>query len=139
MPNLSFRGHFELSTCLQLQQRDQNHTAISHCCLTRSHVGTKDTALPTILGWNYSNVEQKLLSPRKTSYSIHQAVDIGVATGSQKCHCLPKIFEKYSHFVLWDAFFQTKQCYSANMKKIPPLNFFAPPPNFCGGYATGCR
>jgi len=28
MPNLSFRGQRELSTGLQLQQKDQNHAAI---------------------------------------------------------------------------------------------------------------
>jgi len=59
MPNLSFRGQRELSTVLQLQQKDQNHTAISHCCLTRSQVGAKDAAILPILDCKYSNVKQK--------------------------------------------------------------------------------
>ena len=41
MPYLYFRGQRELATGLQLQQKDQNHTVISHCCLTRSQVGVK--------------------------------------------------------------------------------------------------
>jgi len=41
MPNLSFLGQRELSRGLQLQQKDQNHTAISHCFLTHSQVGAK--------------------------------------------------------------------------------------------------
>jgi len=49
MPKLSFRGQRELSTDLQLQQKDQNHTAISHCCLTRSQVGAKRPTIPLIL------------------------------------------------------------------------------------------
>jgi len=39
MANMSFRGQRELSTGLQLPQKDQKHTTISHCCLTRSQVG----------------------------------------------------------------------------------------------------
>jgi len=46
MPNLSFRGWPELSTGMQLQQKDQNHTAISHCYLTRSQVGQKAPSFP---------------------------------------------------------------------------------------------
>jgi len=34
---------------LQLQQKDQNHTAISHYCLTRSQVGAKGAVIPPIL------------------------------------------------------------------------------------------
>jgi len=75
MPHLLFRGQRELSTGLQLPQKDQNHTAISHCCLTRSQVGTKDPVIPQILDCKYSDVEQRLLRPRKIKYSIHQAVD----------------------------------------------------------------
>jgi len=60
MPNLSFRGQRELSTGLQ-RQTDQNHTVISHCCLTRSQVGAKGAVIPTIWDCKYSNVEQKLL------------------------------------------------------------------------------
>jgi len=75
MPNLSFRDQREFFTGLQLHQKDQNHTAISHCCLTRSHVAAKDVVIPPILDCKYSNVEQKLLWPRKTNYSIRQAVD----------------------------------------------------------------
>jgi len=46
MPNLSFRGWHELSTGFQLQQKDKNRTAISHCCLTRSQVGAKSAIIP---------------------------------------------------------------------------------------------
>jgi len=42
MPNFSFGGQHELSTGLQLQQKDQNHTAMSHCCQTRSQVVAND-------------------------------------------------------------------------------------------------
>ena len=46
-PNSSFdRCQRELSTGLQLQQIDQNHTAISHCCLTRSQVRAKGSVIP---------------------------------------------------------------------------------------------
>jgi len=57
------RGQRELSTGLQLQQKDQNHTAIRHCCLTRSQVGPKGAVIPPILDCKYSNsnVEKKLL------------------------------------------------------------------------------
>jgi len=41
MPNLSFPGQREFSTGLQLQQKDQNRTVISNCCLTRRQVGQK--------------------------------------------------------------------------------------------------
>jgi len=61
MPYLSYRGQRELSTGLQLQQKDQNHRAISHCCLTPSQVEAKGTVIPPILDCKYSNVEQKLL------------------------------------------------------------------------------
>jgi len=74
MPNLSFRGQRELSTGLQLQQKNHNHTAISHCCLTRSQVGGKGAVVPPILDCKYLNVEKKLSRPRKTNYSTHQAV-----------------------------------------------------------------
>jgi len=61
MPNLSFHGQRELSTGLQLQQKDQNHTATSNCCLTRRQVGTKGAVIPPILDCTYSSIEQKLL------------------------------------------------------------------------------
>jgi len=35
-------------------------------------------------------------------------VAIGVARGRQRGHAPKKIFLKYSHFVFWEAFFQTK-------------------------------
>jgi len=35
------------------------------------------------------------------------ATTIGVARGRQRRHA-PSIFRKYSHFELWEAFFQTK-------------------------------
>jgi len=61
MPNLSFRGQRELSTGLQLQQKVQNHTAISSCCMTRRQVEAKGAFIPPILDCKYSIVEQKLL------------------------------------------------------------------------------
>jgi len=61
MPNLSFRGQRELSTGLQLQQKVQNHTAVSNYCLTRRPVGAKGAVIPPILDCKYSSVEQKLL------------------------------------------------------------------------------
>jgi len=61
MPNFSFHGQRELSTGLQLQQKVQNHTAISNCCLARSQVGAKDPVVPPILACKYSSVEHKLL------------------------------------------------------------------------------
>jgi len=61
MPNLSFHGQREFSTGLQLQQKVQNHTAISNCCLTRSQVRAKAVVIPPILDCKYSSVEQKLL------------------------------------------------------------------------------
>jgi len=48
----------------------------------------------------------------------------------QRGHGPPQIFRKYSHFVLWEAFFQTKCCYSPKIKRFGP-------PNFWAGYATG--
>jgi len=53
MPNLSFHGQRELSTGLLLQQKVQNHTAISNCWLTRSQVGTKGPGIPSILDCKY--------------------------------------------------------------------------------------
>jgi len=76
MPYLSFRGRCELSTGWHLQQKDQNHEAISYCCLTRSQSGAKGTVIPPILVCKYSNFEQKLLWSRKINYSIHQFADI---------------------------------------------------------------
>jgi len=61
MPNLSFHGQRELSTDLQLQQKVQNHKAISNCCLTRRQLGEKRAVIPPILNCRYSSVEQKLL------------------------------------------------------------------------------
>jgi len=46
---------------LQLLQKGQNHTAISHCCLTRGQVGAKGAVIPRILDCKYSIVELKLL------------------------------------------------------------------------------
>jgi len=48
MPNLSFRGQGELSMGLQLQQKDENHTAISHSCQARSQVGAKGAVISPI-------------------------------------------------------------------------------------------
>jgi len=61
MPSLSFHGQRELSTGLQLQQNDQNHTVITNCCLTRRQAGVKGAVIPPILDCTYSSVEQKLL------------------------------------------------------------------------------
>jgi len=58
MPNLSFHGQRELSTGLQLQQKVQNHKAISNCCLTRRQVGAKGAVIPQISDCKYSSVEQ---------------------------------------------------------------------------------
>jgi len=41
MPKLSFRGWHELSTDLQLQQKDQNHVPISRYYQARGHVSAK--------------------------------------------------------------------------------------------------
>jgi len=41
MSNLSFHGQRGLSTGLQLQQKVQNYTDISNCCLTRRQVRAK--------------------------------------------------------------------------------------------------
>jgi len=46
MPNLSLHGQRELSYGLQLQQKVQNQTAISNCCLTRSQVGARPRHSP---------------------------------------------------------------------------------------------
>jgi len=48
MPNLSFHGQRELSMDLQLQQKVQNHKAISNCCLTRRQLGAKRAIIPPI-------------------------------------------------------------------------------------------
>jgi len=61
MPNFSFYGLHELSTDFQLQQKVQNHTAITNCCLTRRQVGAKGAIIPPILDCTYSSVEHKLL------------------------------------------------------------------------------
>ena len=83
-PNLSIflsvadfanQGLREMSVGLQLQPKDQNHTAINHCCLTHSQVGAKGAFIPPFLDCKYSNVKQKLLWSRKINYSIHQAAD----------------------------------------------------------------
>jgi len=67
MSYLSFRHRRELSTGLQLQQNDQNHTAISHYCQTRSQVGAKGAVIQPSFDCKYSNDEQKLSWPRKTT------------------------------------------------------------------------
>jgi len=61
MPKLSFHDQRELSTGLQLQQKVQNHTATSKCCLTRRQVWVKGAVIPAILDCKYSSFEQKLL------------------------------------------------------------------------------
>jgi len=38
-----------MSTGLQLQQKDQNHMAISPCCQARNQVATKDTVVTQVL------------------------------------------------------------------------------------------
>jgi len=72
MRNLSFRGQREPSMGLQLQQKDQNHTAISHRCQARKQVGEKAQSSPNF-GLQILNCEQKFSRPRKANYSFHQA------------------------------------------------------------------
>jgi len=45
--------------------------------------------------------------------------------------CPPQMFRKYSHFVLWEAFFQTKWCYLPKFNHFVPPIFF-PPSKFLG-------
>jgi len=66
MPNLSFRSQRELSTGLQLPQKDQTHIAISHCCQVCSQVGWKAPSFPQILDCKYWAVEQNSSWPRKS-------------------------------------------------------------------------
>jgi len=61
MSNSSFHGQRELSTGLHLQQKVQNHTAITTFCLTRRQVGAKGAVIPPMLDSKYSSVGQKLL------------------------------------------------------------------------------
>jgi len=61
MPNLSLHGQHEWSTGLQLKQMVQKYTAISTCCLTRSHIGAKNAVIPPILDGKYSSVEKKIV------------------------------------------------------------------------------
>jgi len=49
-PNSSLCGQRELAIGLQLQQKDQNGIAISHCC---NQVGAKGAAYPQILDGKY--------------------------------------------------------------------------------------
>ena len=66
-------------------------------------------------------VERKRILKEARSHRRSQ----GVAKGAIS----PQIFRKYSHFVLWEAFFLAKYCYSAKIKHFGP-------PNFWAGYAT---
>jgi len=43
----------------------------------------------------------------------------------------PQILRKYSHFVVWEAFFQTKYYY------LPKIKHFAPPTILCSSQITG--
>jgi len=65
MLNLSFRGQRELSTGLQLQQKDQNHIATSHCCLTRSQVGAKSAVIAQIWTANMKMLSKNCYDPVK--------------------------------------------------------------------------
>jgi len=51
-----------------------------------------------------------LFEKQQKSYAVHACSwrPIGVARRWPKEPCPPKIFRKYSHFVLWEAFFQTE-------------------------------
>ena len=49
MLNLSIHGRRELSAGLQLQQRDHNHVAISHCCQACSRMATQGAVVPQLL------------------------------------------------------------------------------------------
>ena len=48
----------------------------------------------------------------------------------------PQIFRKYSHFVLWETVFQTKQCYSPEITCFAPPNLLALPKFF--GWLRHC-
>jgi len=63
--------------------------------------------------------------------------NIGVARGGQKGHDPPN-FWKYTDFVLWEAFFQTKQCIRLKSNILAPTNFW-PPPSFWAGYDTAAK
>jgi len=62
MPNLSFHGQRELSTGLQLQQKVQNHTAITNCWLTRRQVGAKGQFWTAIIFHQFWTANIQLLS-----------------------------------------------------------------------------
>jgi len=53
MPNLPFRDRHGLSTGLQLQQKDQNHTAISHCGQARNQLGRMAQSSPKFWTANF--------------------------------------------------------------------------------------
>jgi len=54
----SFCGQLELSAQgLHLQQQDQSHPAISHCCQACSQVGVKGAIIPPILDCKYANIQ----------------------------------------------------------------------------------
>ena len=50
---LSFPERREQSTCMQLQQKDQNHIAASPCCQVHSHVRATGAVSLQILDSNY--------------------------------------------------------------------------------------
>jgi len=68
----------------------------------------------TINQWNFCQIWM--------SSPPHKRNVIGVARGG-KGAMPPQIFRKYSHFVLWEAFFQTKYCYSPKIKHLAPQKF----------------
>jgi len=69
----------------------------------------------------------KLTSSPETSFchlSQPLQTNIGVARGGPKGPCPPQIFRNYSHFVLREAFFQTKYCYSPTITHFGPRQIF---------------
>jgi len=48
----------------------------------------------------------------------------------------PNFWKKKTFFVLWEAFFQTKECYSPKIKYFVIPQIFWPLTNFWPGYAT---
>jgi len=84
MPNMSFHSQRELSADLQLQQKVQDHTAISNCCLTRSQVRGNGAVIPPISDCKYSSVEQKCYDHVKP---IIQSIELKIASKFLRWSC----------------------------------------------------
>ena len=83
----------------------------------------------TLYNWAIA-APAKCSSPMPRCHVMLSCAVIGVARGA-KGAIPPQILRKYSHFVFWEAFLQTKLCYSRKSKHFGP-------PNFWAGYATVC-